>query len=258
MIVSSGKDKKSSKINFHLNFKGLRIDDLKFKGKDFMLPFQHLKYRNGVSKERGTHFCVPIFGKPPKGSSLAGKIPQHGFLRDIRVSLKRINGNESSAEAKFKIPQTEGYPWEIIGRSLFKCDNTGLSAEISLRRSWACRAKDLAPINIGFHPYWVNEGGVSVFTKNYNGPIDRLIIPSYHIEYLGPINVKIHGVGNVVMEMEGDLKDPEIVMWTDHPSFACIELVAANSRKFGTEEGVMLDKGEEMSTKFILQFSNNS
>lgn len=254
MFIGSGKKRENSKMNLCIDYMGLYISFLQFRGKDFMFPMQSVNYNNGIKKKRGTHFCAPVFGKASEKSGLNEKMPQHGFLRNMRFNLDRIN--ESVAETKFDIKQTDGYPWKIKGEMVFICKNDELLINASLLRAWNCTGKDLAPINFGFHPYWVNKNGASVFTDNYSGPVDRIIVPSYHLKYLGPVHVKLHGIGSVKITMDGDLKDPEVVLWSDHRDFLCVEPVIANAKKFGTPEGIMLERGEEIKTSFRLQFKN--
>jgi Aldose 1-epimerase len=219
---------------------GLRIASLEFKGKPFMFPFQDVNYGSETVKSRGTHFCVPVFGKPPKTSTLFGNIPQHGPFRDMTFNIERIN--TSTVFSSFSIPRSAAYPWLINGQISFMCRGDEFLTRIFLYREFD-GIKTPAPVNIGLHNYWMNRGGVSVFTNGYNGPIDRIIVPSFHLRYLDPVKVKLNGIGSVLMRMSGNcLKDPEIVMWTDHKNFSCVELVAANSDLFDTPKGIQLNE----------------
>jgi len=147
--------------DFEITFNtfGMYIESLKFRGVDFMFPFQKVDYGD-IKKPRGTHFCLPIFGKPPRRSALFGKIIQHGMFRHTIFSLRKMD--DFCAIFDFKILPHNGYIWPLSGQiTFYSCISNQLKISISVERD-TDKEYLMAPVNIGFHPYWINQNGVSV------------------------------------------------------------------------------------------------
>lgn len=243
----------SESLEVELFSQGLFVKSLKFCGRDFMLPLQRIDYGD-IEKRRGTHLCMPVFGKPPKTSNLYGEIDQHGPFRNMIFNIEKLN--ESTAAAEFVLPQTEAYPWEIGGNVMFACyEGNTLVVKVFIKRG-IDGIRSLAPVNVGFHNYWVNKDGASVSMKFFEDNLQRIIVPSHHVPYSGIIDMDLHGIGSVQTEMRGDLLSrPEVVLWTDHPSFVCVEPVMAHSKHFDDpENGVFLREEESFWLNLSMKF----
>ncbi len=237
----------ASQFGAYLNF-------LQFKEKHFL---HQGDVRNG--KIRCSHLCAPWFGPFP-GDSLIKC--QHGGLRKTTAGdecyvIKNgpnqgivMSFDLSSGEAKILSPLEAKIYYMDEGKDCFSA-NVALSLAPS-------KEYGSVPINPAQHFYWRNTKGIRIKTAGYENFLKNKAIPEpVMFPYTEPVTLTIVDTGTVKMHLEADdLKDPQVVIWSDSEDYTCVELVAGHPDSYQKENGLWTRSiTEPFTTSFIFDFS---
>jgi hypothetical protein len=231
------------------------ISRLQFKGKHFMFPRQQLVYHpfnheSNIQMRGGSHPCFPFFGPAPAPYS---DVRRHGWLRDVDGTLVRYNDCLIKSYSYGVVGGTDSYPWEIVCNVEYRIiDNALLIYWIFTRQTDSI--KEASPFNLGLHHYWVNPNGIkSNIAECRNIAKGELMIDSRKMRWESgvPVEMDIVGVGKVIMSMEADGEN-QIVIWSDHDGFSCVEQLVDDPDNLGKSYGLHLES--IYVAKFKLEF----
>ena len=211
--------------------------------------FKKINQKTGKTSYRGgMPICFPFFGPSPEGME---NIPQHGWLRNSKGSILKINDNQVSVA--HENDPTEEYPWKLeVG---FNCQITDNSLEITLAITRLSDGQQSpAPINPAFHPYFT-------INKNSQSKVDHQEInfssKDYGLDITDDSNIIIDTkAGPVKMTTKGFSK---LWVWSDNPEkYGCLEPVLDDPKKFNTEAGTFLDENNTLILEMKLTLQKNN
>lgn len=178
-------------------------------------------------KLRGeSHWCYPNHGNGP-GYPPFEPWPQHGFLRNSVITLRKLS--ENCADFKEKFYGDYPFSWdnqiEILTSIYRGCSEPdSLFADLEITNTTdPLHDNGGMPILPALHPYFNSEGGALV-------EIGKKLIPAYD-GVLGPIVVKREDpiviklfFGLITMKVSDNCE--WLVLWSDKPaSYVCVEPV---------------------------------
>lgn len=233
---------KKNQVCFSVTNPGAYLDFIYHQGVHFLASFS-AKGKNLRGRE---HLCLPVFGEPHKHSDLRGKMPKHGAFREKDHELLK---RQSGIHIPFTLaPEPEdAYIWPLVGYVRYVGKENELRTEIKIWRD-ADGVGGLAPINIADHPYWKRWGDVEITMGDFQHIVySHVTIPeALKIPYTGKVTVQITETVKVELEIEGNqLKDPQLILWTDALGYLCAELAMTNPKLFDTPEGAFVEEEEE-------------
>lgn len=233
--------KKIGKSLFIVDSTGATLTRWQYNGKDIIAPFGQSKQSDGSIKFRGgIPICLPKFGPAYKDRAREINLIQHGFLRN--TEMEKLNGEEVGYVKNFS--KTKAYPFSFEVFTRFKMKENGFSHVLGIKNN---ELKANMPICPGIHPYFKTPHGQCLLKINdekqellnlislKKKKEDRLV-------HLGKTNnvIELDNHENVLKIKLGKGYD-HIVIWTDDPTYICIEPIASNPELFGTENGLWLE-----------------
>lgn len=196
--------------------------------------------------------AFPNFGPPPSGS-----LPQHGFHRESVTTVFDTTHLPTNLRMNFRFTKEslQIFPFKFEVLIVVTVFDGGFEYDVCMRNL----EHDVRPIPfcLALHPYFATPYGVGrVRFANENawstgGPLD-------HSEYLPARNkysIEIPGSGVVRVEHEGLSKRGELVIWTDHASYLCVEPVVGMYDEFGTSNGLWLPSGRTYRFRSTYSFT---
>jgi D-hexose-6-phosphate mutarotase len=201
----------------------------------------------------GIPICFPCFSTP-KGR-FAGKISQHGWLRNQILELAGRSNCMVDFQGENK--NIESYPWRLEYHVSSAINlNGALQLELCVQR-YRDGIGQGAPVNPGFHPYFVNLGKTAVRIgkkeiTNFNDKAQRIPLE-------GQKNLIIDlGQKKVEMSLGGDFGEKSCVaLWSDKPTaYFCVEPIFYNPDDFDTPRGKYLEQGDYLRLTCSLKVIN--
>lgn len=226
---------------------GGTVKHVTFKGKNIIFPETIINEK----KRGGIPICFPYFGKPGEAFS---EMPQHGWLRDQTLKVSRRDTNRVFLVGE-KDPQKQ-YPWKLGYKIAMSINPKNNSLTVLLEVE---RLKDgvssLAPINPGFHPYFLGD--------SLNAPLNffaqvegKESITNFPLESAKTENGKCvlvrSGGFDLLMWAE---ECAQLVLWSDSPTkkYFCAEPVLGKPTSFNDPgSGKFLQVGEKFRMSFSL------
>lgn len=191
----------------------------------------------------GSHVCLPYFG-----ADAAGKLPQHGFGRDVEWEVEMLGDNEISCVYK----EMEGdLPTGFEARLLYSIDETGDSFITALSIFNVFKSKGPFYVSPGFHPYFavdpndVRLNGVRVNLTDFEPYKDFPDTESLIIESRGrTISISSYNLHHMVA-------------WTDlKGGYFCIEPThSGHSFNSISPDGDLLQTSETVSYSYTISWT---
>ncbi len=245
--VLTSKDEKTKSIISSL---GGTIQNFLVDGNNILFPY-HTTPEGNI--RGGCHMCAPCFGTSPRFPK------KHGVLRDISMySVQKYAPNSISME--FEQLPTEKYPWHLW----YNTDVTVKDNEMTTTlRTYRLKDnnKEKAPINIGFHPYFANEGAKYVEVMEFPTGKTQWIFSkearSAPLDGKGAIFIemprwRVLMYFNSFIEINGYRS--RMVLWSDDPKkYTCIEPIMYDYNLFDTKEGCFLNVGDVIILSMTLR-----
>jgi galactose mutarotase-like enzyme len=233
---------------------GATVQEFVCKGEQIVFPFRAV----GEKMRGGIPICFPFFGLPPDSMK---SFRRHGWLRHQELNLvdrsdvgmTSLGKNEVVFEGENE--PTKEYPWRLKYKITAKIFETRLVLKLV-----TTRLKDgeyfQAPINPGFHPYFLSD------QKNLVAPclarIGQDVIANFPKEsqrILVDEEILIRsGDQNVKMGLGGDFNHLScLTLWSDNDwNYFCVEPVLTDPNQFAQEGGRFLKEGETSKLIFSL------
>ncbi len=252
---------------------GGNITSFQVDGDHIFFPQQALKENNELKIRGGSHICFPNFGSQKNPQDF--KVQKHGFLRERPVQISygssmyaayvkdnfcRIDGMDTDESYKFILSHYEYnanerdfpkfFPFSFsLDSTLFFLEK-GFAQVIKISHSGN---KDVArksiPINPAFHPYIntrMSRVAIDGLEKERIGFWNDSSVDGLSYPMASPITIIREKMDRKIKMQFGGLfaevPDARIVLWRNYNNspYFCIEPVAGNSHKFGTEYGHFL------------------
>ncbi len=206
------------------------VTEFSWHGKNIIYPQRPV----GDKMRGGIPICFPFFSYPPDNFK---EIPHHGWLRHQELDV--FAAARDKVILRGKHTGTKVYPWSLKYEIVVR-----LTPESGLFLSlWTARSEDglggQAPINPGFHPYFMNLGeryaqiGQSQIT-NFPEKAERIFANRRVLIGLGELMVK--------MTFGEDFS--LITLWSDSEDYFCVEPILNNPLDVNTSRGKYLKEGE--------------
>ncbi len=230
---------------------GATVGRFVYKGKDLIYPEQSVDHAQ--RKRGGIPICFPNFGKAVGRFS---GLRQHGWLRDEKLKFSRESDNVGSFFGKNK-PSSE-YPWLLEYKVTISVEPEEKKLTLKLEVVRCCdEIESPAPINPGFHPYFLADP-FNAFSQQNLAKISGEQITQFHdqagiVANEGRVEIRS---GDCSLEM----KAPEchcLVLWSDSPrnEYFCVEPILMEPSAFGDpdEGGEFLLIGNSFEMTFSLK-----